>query len=52
MSLKNPVTPPGIDPVTVRQVEQCLTTLPQAPKGYKYLRILLQVPKIVIKSTL
>ena len=32
MSLKNPVTPPGIVPGTVRLVAQPLTTtLPQAP---------------------
>jgi hypothetical protein len=32
MSLKNPVTPPGIDPGTVRLVAQRLTTtLPRAP---------------------
>jgi hypothetical protein len=32
MTLKNPVTPPGIDPGSVQLVAQALTTtLPQAP---------------------
>jgi hypothetical protein len=34
MSLKNPVTPPGIDPGTVRKRSALTTTPPQAPRTY------------------
>ena len=40
MEKKSPVTPPGIDPGTVRLVV-LTTTLPQAPKGYEYFDIII-----------
>jgi hypothetical protein len=50
VSLKNPVTPPGIDPVTVRLVAQCLNHYATAGPHYKGILSLNRIDPLLSSS--